>query len=100
MLFQLDGTSPDIAAVRRILFNLAVAVVSRAVHDLTATHEENTDAIRHEAYMFLTEYLWRPSCVWSQILDGSINKESVLRKVHERCRLTPDNKIEVLTWTE
>ena len=59
---------------------LAMAVIRRATQDLTVAAKHlgpDIQRIRWDAYEFLLETLWEPSCIWGQILGNAISKERI-----------------------
>lgn len=74
---------------------IAVAVIARAVQDLTSRAERHSDSIRLDAYLFLTERLWRDDCVWQEILEDRLPRDQMLREVHRRVRFS-NGRVDIL----
>ena len=88
---NVDGTSPEA--------KLALAVLHRAILDLSSTKELGAKLIRQDAYDFLVNRLWEEASeddydnLWRAILDLSCSRDLVLQLVHARCELLPDGQI-------
>src|SRR5258706_5597700 len=75
---------------------LALAVVHRAVQDLTISHDRDSAQIRIDAYNFLTHRLWGSDCMWNSILEGCLVQRHVIDLVHRKVRRLPTGLIEVI----
>lgn len=75
---------------------LALAVIHRAVQDLTISHDRDSAQIRGDAYHFLTYRLWVADCMWNSILQGCLVQRQMLEMVHRKVRRLPDGQIEVI----
>lgn len=73
--------------------SLAVAVVRRALQDLSITGIRNSKFIRQDAYDFLVNRMWRRGQVWADVLVGVVDKSSILSAVSRRCRREIDGNI-------
>lgn len=74
----------------RIAMRLAVAVIRRAFQDLTIDAYKNKvycQALRQDAYEFLTVRFWESGCHWHDILGDILPKHAVLRAVKRVCYL-------------
>ena len=68
---------------------LSMAVVKRALQDLTIAARHlgpEIQEIRLDAYEFLTETLWTPTCLWGEILGNSISRKRIMVAIKRRCR--------------
>ena len=67
--------------------SLGVAVIRRAIQDLTITGVRNSKNIRKDAFDFLVYRLWEVRSLWAAVLQGIITKKSILESVERRCRV-------------
>ena len=91
---NVDGASSEV--------KLAMAVLHRAILDLSTTKELGAKLIRQDAYDFLVNRLWEGENeedydnLWRAILGLSCSRDLVLDLVHERCELLPNGHVKVL----
>lgn len=75
---------------------VAAAVVRRAFQDLSIRGEHGWQHLRRDAYEFLTDELWKPECLWRDILGEMFSKDVVLRAIHAVVKRMPDGRIVVI----
>ena len=75
---------------------IGVAVVRRALQDLTIRGIRRAKSVREDALEFLTKRLWEPSNLWQEVLSGIINKRSILLSVKKRCLVDEKGKPTIL----
>ena|SRR3990167_9458113 len=79
--------------LRELDFSTVIAanVVKQALRDLEVrqvkdiNRKEDLQAIRDDAYDFLTRRLWDPECLWLDLLGHCLVRQQVLQEVAVRC---------------
>lgn len=72
---------------------LAVAVIRRALQDLTLSGVRNAPILRADAYRFLTENLWKPKSLWGNILSGVIMKKDIKDYIDGCCKIDSSGNV-------
>ena len=63
---------------------LAVAIIERAIFDLSLCSSRYSELHRQDAHEFLTERLWEESCLWNLFLNGVITKAKMCKLVKQK----------------
>lgn len=77
---------PNIECETGAFRKLAVAIIERAILDLSLSPSRYSEMHRQDAYEFLMERLWDEECMWNTYLGGTITRPKVRKLVKQKMR--------------